>query len=44
MLKIVKDSGYDGYIGREYEGVEIPENEGILATKALMEKAWKSLE
>ena len=44
MLKIVKDSGYEGYIGIEYEGVEIGEHDGILATKALMEKVWKSLD
>jgi L-ribulose-5-phosphate 3-epimerase len=43
MLKIVKDSPYDGYIGIEYEGVELDEHEGILTTKALMEKAWNSL-
>jgi L-ribulose-5-phosphate 3-epimerase len=43
MLKIVKDSSYDGYIGIEYEGVELDEHEGILTTKALMEKAWNSL-
>lgn len=44
MLKIVKDSEYDGYIGIEYEGEEVGEHEGILATKALMEKVWKSLD
>ena len=43
MLKIVKDSGYDGFIGIEYEGETLSEHDGILATKALMEKAWKSL-
>jgi len=39
MLKIVKDAGYTGYIGVEYEGNERPEEEGILLTKALLEKA-----
>jgi sugar phosphate isomerase/epimerase len=43
MLRIVKDSGYEGYIGIEYEGVEKSEHEGILATRALIEKVWASL-
>jgi len=43
MLKIVKDSGYKGYIGIEYEGTEMREHEGILATKALLENAWNTL-
>ncbi|MEZ5070826.1 MAG: TIM barrel protein [Bacteroidales bacterium] len=43
MLKIVKDFGYKGHIGIEYEGVEKPEHEGILATKALIEKAWAAV-
>jgi len=41
MMKMVKESDYDGYIGIEYEGVEKSEHEGILLTKALMEKAWE---
>ncbi len=44
MLRIVKESGYNGYIGIEYEGELLSEHKGILATKALLEKAWKSLE
>ena len=44
MLKIVKNSGYNGHIGIEYEGEILSEHEGILATKALIEKVWKSLE
>ena len=40
MLQAVKDSDYNGYIGIEYEGIEIPEHEGILATKALLERVW----
>jgi len=43
MLKIVKNSDYDGYIGIEYEGMEKGEHEGILITKALMEKAWSTI-
>jgi sugar phosphate isomerase/epimerase len=39
MLKIVKDAGYTGHIGIEYEGSKLSEEEGIRATKALLEKA-----
>jgi len=39
MLQIVKDAGYKGYIGIEYEGKILDEPEGILATKALLERA-----
>lgn len=38
MLNIVKDAGYTGYVGIEYEGSELGEIEGIKATKALLEK------
>ncbi|MBD0832942.1 sugar phosphate isomerase/epimerase family protein [Aestuariibaculum sediminum] len=38
MLKIIKDAGYSGYIGVEYEGSRLNEVDGILATKALLEK------
>ena len=37
VMKIVKDAGYKGYVGIEYSG-EIPEDEGIIATKKLLEK------
>jgi L-ribulose-5-phosphate 3-epimerase len=40
MMKIVKESDYNGYIGIEYEGTELGEHEGILNTKELMKKAW----
>ena len=43
MLKIVKNAGYSGYIGVEYEGSELSEYEGIKATKALLEKVGKEL-
>lgn len=39
MMKIVIDSGYKGYIGVEYESDTLDEVAGILATKALLEKA-----
>lgn len=38
MIGIVLDAGYRGYIGIEYEGSELGEKEGILATKKLLEK------
>ncbi len=38
MLKIVKDAGYTGYIGIEYEGGKFSEDEGIKRTKALLER------
>lgn len=38
MLKIVKDAGYRGYLGIEYEGKELGEFEGIRATQALLRK------
>lgn len=44
MLQIVKDSGYNGHIGIEYEGEALSESDGIRATKALIEKVWKSLD
>jgi sugar phosphate isomerase/epimerase len=36
MLKIVKDAGFDGYIGIEYEGSEMSEFEGIKASKEML--------
>lgn len=44
LLKTVKDSGFDGYIGIEYEGEKLSEPEGIKATKALIEKVWLNLD
>ena len=38
IMKIVKASGFKGYVGIEYEGTELSEDEGIKATKALLEK------
>ena len=43
MLKIVQDAGFKGYVGIEYEGSELSEFEGILATKALLEKVRAEL-
>ena len=38
MMAIVLDSGYEGFVGVEYEGSELSEEEGILATKKLLER------
>ena len=38
MLQIVKAAGFTGYIGIEYEGEKLGEDEGIRKTKALLEK------
>ena len=43
MLKIVKEAGYTGYIGVEYEGSELSEVEGVKATKRLLEKVGSSM-
>ncbi|GEO11135.1 sugar phosphate isomerase/epimerase family protein [Segetibacter aerophilus] len=43
MLKIVKDSGFHGYIGIEYEGNKLSEEEGVRKTKALLEKVAASM-
>ena len=43
MLKVVVDSGYNGYIGIEYEGRKTPEMEGIQLTKKLIERTLTSL-
>jgi sugar phosphate isomerase/epimerase len=38
MMKVVKDAGFRGYVGIEYEGDKLSEEEGIKKTKALLEK------
>lgn len=43
MIKLIKKAGYKGYIGIEYEGNTLPEEEGIIATKTLLEKAIKEV-
>lgn len=43
MLSLMKESGFSGYVGVEYEGSELSEPEGIRATKALLEKSWSAL-
>jgi len=44
LLQQVKDSGYQGHIGIEYEGNRLSEPEGIRATKALIERLWPTLD
>ncbi len=43
MLQIVKDAGYTGYIGVEYEGSILSEEDGIEATKNLLINVAKKL-
>ncbi|MDP9238567.1 MAG: sugar phosphate isomerase/epimerase [Chloroflexota bacterium] len=38
MMQIVGDAGYHGHVGIEYEGERLPERDGILACKALLER------
>lgn len=37
-IKIVLDAGYNGYIDVEYEGNKLSEDDGIIATKKLLEQ------
>jgi len=43
MMQMVKDAGYKGFIGVEYEGSVLGEEEGIKATKDLMLKVAQDL-
>lgn len=43
MMKIVLDAGYRGYVGIEYEGEGLSEEEGIIATKKLLEQVREEL-
>lgn len=43
IMKIVKDAGYTGYVGIEYEGSQLTPEQGIKATKRLLEKVGKAL-
>ncbi len=40
LLKIVRKAKFSGIVGIEYEGKNISEDEGILATKKLIERYW----
>jgi len=43
MMKIVKDAGYTGYVGIEYEGSDLSEEEGIMKTQELLIKVGQKL-
>ena len=43
MMRIVLDHGYRGFVGVEYEGSELGEEEGILKTRVLLEKVREDL-
>jgi len=43
MMQLVQDSGYQGWVGVEYEGKKLDEYAGIKATKALLEKSFAAL-
>ncbi len=42
MLKIVTGAGFHSWVGIEYEGDRLPEREGVLKTKALLERIAKN--
>lgn len=43
LMQIVKDAGYKGWVGIEYEGSKLPEKEGIIATRKLLEKVFAQM-
>ena len=43
VMKMVIDSGYKGYVGIEYEGDRLSEEEGIKATIRLLERVRTEL-
>ena len=43
LMSIVKKAGFRGIVGIEYEGDNLSEDEGIRATKALLEKLRKTV-
>ena len=43
MLRIVKNFGYNGFIGVEYEGSRLSEIDGIKATRDLLIKIGQSI-
>jgi sugar phosphate isomerase/epimerase len=38
MFELMQTAGFEGYVGVEYEGGSVPEDEGVLLTKKLIEK------
>jgi sugar phosphate isomerase/epimerase len=43
LMKTVLDAGYHSWVGIEYEGEKLPEREGILKTKQLLERVRDEL-
>ncbi len=43
IMKLVKESGYTGYVGIEFEGNDVSEDKGIELTRDLLIKAGKKL-
>lgn len=43
LMKTVLDAGYHNWVGIEYEGEKLPEREGILKTKQLLERVRDEL-
>ena len=43
MMKIVLAAGYHGYVGVEYEGSQLSELDGTMATKKLLERVRQQL-
>lgn len=43
MIRIIKDSGFSGHIGIEYEGSQVSEYDGIKATKRLLIHAGRAI-
>ena len=43
MMKIVLGAGYKGYVGIEYEGDQVSEDEGIMLTKKLLQRVRSEL-
>ena len=44
MMQIVKDAGYTGFVGVEYEGSRLDDASGIKATRDLLLKAAKEIQ
>jgi hypothetical protein len=43
LMKIVLNAGFHSWVGIEYEGDRLPEREGILKTKALLERVRETM-
>ncbi|SEK57490.1 Sugar phosphate isomerase/epimerase [Parapedobacter koreensis] len=43
ILNLVKDAGFTGYLGIEYEGHNLPADEGIAKTKAMLERLGREM-